>query len=203
MGNKNKTDLKFNVIFFLSAIVDTLSKHNPSMVSQVQTMVSELRRVTLLWEELWFGALNQHHGDITRRIHQLEDEVKRVLSNTTLSHEEKSAIILEKHNAILKPTVFAMEHLKAITDQPGETPHERWFQDTYEKHIEEALNKLKNPPNPSTPQNSWVMFKQVGSSHFTLPTPAPLRTRGSCLNRWEVHTLPSQHQHPSELVGHV
>ncbi|KAI8501131.1 Serine/threonine-protein kinase smg1 [Branchiostoma belcheri] len=144
-----------------SAIVDTLSKHNPSMVSQVQTMVSELRRVTLLWEELWFGALNQHHGDITRRIHQLEDEVKRVLSNATLSHEEKSAIILEKHNAILKPTVFAMEHLKAITDQPGETPHERWFQDTYEKHIEEALNKLKNPPNPSTPQNSWVMFKQL------------------------------------------
>ncbi|XP_078611831.1 serine/threonine-protein kinase SMG1-like isoform X2 [Branchiostoma floridae x Branchiostoma japonicum] len=144
-----------------SAIVDTLSKHNPSMVSQVQTMVSELRRVTLLWEELWFGALNQHHGDITRRIHQLEDEVKRVLSNTTLSHEEKSAIILEKHNAILKPTVFAMEHLKAITNQPGETPHERWFQDTYEKHIEEALNKLKNPPNPSTPQNSWVMFKQL------------------------------------------
>lgn len=51
---------------------------------QVQQLVGELRRVTLLWDELWLGVLQQQHMHVLRRIQQLEDEVKRVQSNNTL-----------------------------------------------------------------------------------------------------------------------
>lgn len=54
------------------------------MCVQVQMLVGELRRVTLLWDELWLGVLQQQHMHVLRRIQQLEDEVKRVQNNNTL-----------------------------------------------------------------------------------------------------------------------
>ncbi len=66
-------------------------------------LVSELRRITLLWDELWLGTLNQHHQDVTRRLMQLENEVKKVMNNNSLSKDEKTAIIKEKHSTVLKP----------------------------------------------------------------------------------------------------
>jgi len=54
-----------------------------------------------------------------------------------------------------------MERLNEITNQPTETPHEKWFQDTYGQQIKNALDKLKNPPNSSHPRASWHPFKQV------------------------------------------
>lgn len=55
-----------------------------SVCVQVQQLVAELRRVTLLWDELWLGVLQQQHMHVLRRIQQLEDEVKRVQNNNTL-----------------------------------------------------------------------------------------------------------------------
>lgn len=73
------------------------------MIQQVQQFVQELRRITLLWDELWLGTLNQHHQDVTRYINQLDNEVKKVTTNKNLSKEEKLAIIKEKHKTIMKP----------------------------------------------------------------------------------------------------
>ena len=73
------------------------------MISEVQLLVAELRRITLLWDELWLGTLNQQYQDVTRRLNQLDNEVKKVMNNQSLSKEEKTAIIREKHNTVLKP----------------------------------------------------------------------------------------------------
>lgn len=73
------------------------------MISEVQGMVMELRRVTLLWEELWLGTLTQHHGDVQRRLSQLEAEIRKVNTNQGLNRQEKAAIIREKHRTIMKP----------------------------------------------------------------------------------------------------
>lgn len=67
----------------------------------------------------------------------------------------------EKHTALMKPIVFALEHVRSITAAPAETPHEKWFQDTYGEAIENALEKLKNPLNPAKPGSSWLPFKEV------------------------------------------
>ena len=66
-------------------------------------MVMELRRVTLLWEELWLGTLTQHHADVQRRLSQLETEIRKVNTNQGLTRQDKTAIIREKHRTILKP----------------------------------------------------------------------------------------------------
>eukprot|EP00062_Callorhinchus_milii_P009126 gi/632952733/ref/XP_007892012.1/ PREDICTED: serine/threonine-protein kinase SMG1 [Callorhinchus milii] len=144
-----------------STIVDKLSSANPTMVLQVQMLVGELRRITVLWDELWLGVLQQQHMHVLRRIQQLEDEVKRVQNNNTLRKEEKMAIMREKHTALMKPVVFALEHVCSITSAAAETPHEKWFQDTYGEAINSALEKLKTPSNPANPGTSWIPFKQI------------------------------------------
>ncbi|XP_039860974.1 serine/threonine-protein kinase SMG1 isoform X6 [Simochromis diagramma] len=144
-----------------SKIVEKLSLANPSMVLQVQQLVGELRRVTLLWDELWLGVLQQQHMHVLRKIQQLEDEVKRVQNNNTLRRDEKIAIMREKHSALMRPVVFALDHVCSITAAPAETPHESWFQQTYGDAITSALERLRNPVNPANPASSWLPFKQI------------------------------------------
>ncbi|XP_035261317.1 serine/threonine-protein kinase SMG1 [Anguilla anguilla] len=144
-----------------SKIVDKLSSASPTMVLQVQMLVGELRRVTVLWDELWLGVLQQQHMYVLRRIQQLEDEVKRVQNNNTLRKEEKLAIMREKHSALMRPVVFALDHVRSITAAPAETPHETWFQDSYGDAINSALERLRSPSNPANPSSSWAPFKQI------------------------------------------
>ena len=50
----------------LHIILDALSKDNQSLVSEVKTVVKELRRITLLWDELWIGSLMQLNHEAQR-----------------------------------------------------------------------------------------------------------------------------------------
>lgn len=143
------------------SMVDTLSKQAPTAVEQVQTFVTELRRVTLLWDELWLGTLNQHHTELNRRLTQLEQEVCRVENNSSLTAAEKATLIAEKHRIILKPVVFILEQLYSITSVPPQTPHESWFQEKFGDAIKIALEKLKNPTDPRKPMDSWHYFKAI------------------------------------------
>uniref|UniRef100_A0A8B9KFC0 non-specific serine/threonine protein kinase n=1 Tax=Astyanax mexicanus TaxID=7994 RepID=A0A8B9KFC0_ASTMX len=136
-----------------SKIVDTLSSGNPTMVLQVQMLVGELRRVTLLWDELWLGVLQQQH------MHVLQLQSIHLHYYPLL--DEKMAIMREKHSALMRPVVFALDHVRSITAAPAETPHETWFQETYGEAIHNALERLKNPLNPANPASSWVPFKQI------------------------------------------
>ncbi|KAK0144339.1 Serine/threonine-protein kinase SMG1 [Merluccius polli] len=115
-----------------SKIVEKLSSANPTMVVQVQLLVSELRRVTLLWDELWLGVLQQQHMHVLRRIQQLEEEWCSPWSTSAASRL-----------------------------RPAETPHETWFQQTYKDAISSALERLRSPHNPAIPASSWAPFKQI------------------------------------------
>ncbi|CAL1541344.1 unnamed protein product [Lymnaea stagnalis] len=148
----------------LSSIVETLSKLNPQMIAEVQLMVQELRRITLLWEELWLGTLNQHQADVHKRLAQLDAEIKRVEANKSLSKAMKTTVIKEKHRTIMKPTLYTMEHLNEITSQPAQTPQEKSFQFSYGKQINAALQRLREPPDPSNPQDTWSLFKCIHHS---------------------------------------
>lgn len=81
-----------------------------------------------MWDELWLATLCQHHSDITKRFEQLEIEVKKVQDNISLSPEEKDRLVAEKHRIIMKPIIFILENLLAMTSVPAETPHEKNFQ---------------------------------------------------------------------------
>lgn len=142
-------------------ILDTLSKKYGEQIAQVKMLVSELRRITLLWDELWLGALNQHQADISRRFMQLQAEVKLTDSNSHLPQGVRDHLVAEKHRLILKPLLFVLEQLHAITSVTPETPHERKFQEKFGKEIEEVLKRLREPSNPRVPSESWNALKSL------------------------------------------
>lgn len=80
--------------------------------------------------------------------------------------DEKIAIMRDKHSALMRPVVFALDHVCSITAAPAETPHETWFQQTYGNAIVSALERLRNPANPANPASSWLSFKQVCEDLF-------------------------------------
>ncbi|XP_017781881.1 PREDICTED: serine/threonine-protein kinase SMG1 [Nicrophorus vespilloides] len=143
------------------SMVETLSNQAAETITQVQLLVKELRRIILLWDELWLGTLTQHQGEITKRQQQLEIEIEKVNSNLHLSPEEKISIISEKHRIILTPIVFILDQLYDITSVEPETPHEQQFQDKYLTVIRDVLKKLKNPENPDKPQETWQVIKDL------------------------------------------
>ncbi|XP_062507559.1 serine/threonine-protein kinase SMG1-like isoform X2 [Corticium candelabrum] len=141
-------------------ILETISEHCPRLVVDVQHFVQELKRIRLLWEELWLGALAHRQPDVSRRLQQLEAEVKRVQDNSTLKQDEKMKIMTDKHLAIMRPVLVALEKIHEFTSQPPETPHEEWFQKTYSKMLEKAFDALRNPDNPRKPRHCWAPFKE-------------------------------------------
>ncbi|KAJ8935611.1 hypothetical protein NQ318_017349 [Aromia moschata] len=140
-------------------MVDTLSKQDPETIAQVQTLVKELRRITLLWDELWLGTLAQHQSEISKRQQQLEYEIEKVNENASLNKEEKVSLIVEKHRIIIKPIIFILEQLLDVTSVEAETPHEKQFQEKYLTDVKDVINKLKNPDNPENPQESLQPLK--------------------------------------------
>ena len=47
-------------------IVEVLKKKSPTAIDQVTVLVGELRRVTLLCDELWLGTLVQYSSEVQR-----------------------------------------------------------------------------------------------------------------------------------------
>ncbi|OAD60741.1 Serine/threonine-protein kinase SMG1 [Eufriesea mexicana] len=156
---QNKQE-KFIDCFFLQ-LVGCLSNKIQDSIEQVQLLVYELHRITLLWDELWLTTLCQHHTEISKRFEQLEMEVQKVQDNAWLNIEEKDKLIAEKHRIILKPIVFILENLLSIISVPAETPHEENFQEKFGPLIEEAISKLNNPKNPAKPQIANMCLKQL------------------------------------------
>ena len=87
---------KSNLSEQTAALQRIKSKLNNVVVQDVELVVKELRRITLLWDELWLGSLNQHHSDIQKRLLGLAEEAKRLNSNTTLSIEQKSKMMADQ-----------------------------------------------------------------------------------------------------------
>nr|XP_018895690.1 PREDICTED: serine/threonine-protein kinase SMG1-like [Bemisia tabaci] len=161
-GEENQTESDLESCFL--AMVDTLAKQAPEAIAQVQLLVKELRRITLLWDELWLGTLQQHHSEMSRRVAQLEAEIKRVDSNPQLTDQEKDYLVSEKYRIITRPLLFILEQLHTIISVAPETPHETWFQDKYSACINQTLEKLRNPEDPRKPQEAWLSLKQLQAS---------------------------------------
>uniref|UniRef100_A0ABD2W8V2 non-specific serine/threonine protein kinase n=2 Tax=Trichogramma kaykai TaxID=54128 RepID=A0ABD2W8V2_9HYME len=142
-------------------MTDCLSKSLPESIQQVRILVKELRRITLLWDELWLATFTQHHADFYKRFEQLEQEIQKVQENTWLSGEAKEHLIAEKYRIIVKPIIFVLEELYAVTTATAETPHEVSFQEKYNPVMEKLIERLKNPKNPAKPHGSMMQLKSL------------------------------------------
>lgn len=140
---------------------DCLESSIADSVTMVKVLVKELRRITLLWDELWLATFCQHHREIANRFEQLELEVEKVQNNMMLSQEEKDKLIAEKHRIILTPVIFILENLVAVTSGPAETPHEAMFLKKFGPCIDDVIQRLKSPKNPSRPRLTFAPLKQL------------------------------------------
>lgn len=98
----------------LSVIIDSLKQQNAGLVKDVEDLVSELCRITLLWDEMWLAALMQRQGEVHRRLMQIDQETKRTMAIPHLSSKEKEAIMKEKYMATMKP-VSSLTHLSKLS----------------------------------------------------------------------------------------
>uniref|UniRef100_A0A182W5R0 non-specific serine/threonine protein kinase n=1 Tax=Anopheles minimus TaxID=112268 RepID=A0A182W5R0_9DIPT len=146
--------------FCFNALLDILSCEIPDTVKQVQTLVHELRRISLLWEELWDVSLQQIYSDYTKRIPTFESEYRRLYASGQLT-EERRTLLAEKHRLLLRPLLFVLEQLYGITSRKAETSHERHFQTRYHRYIRHMLAKLREPADFSRPIEGWIRFRSL------------------------------------------
>ncbi|XP_055626781.1 serine/threonine-protein kinase Smg1 [Toxorhynchites rutilus septentrionalis] len=147
------------LVFCFNSLLDILSKDAPETVKQVQVLVHELRRICLLWDELWVMSLQQIYSEYTKRFASFENEVQKAVENKQLA--QKNQLLAEKHNLLLRPLIFALEQLHDMTSRTPETTHEKHFQDKYSKYISAMIEKLKEPLDFNKPIEGWVRFKAL------------------------------------------
>ena len=82
--------------------------------------------------------------------------LNQVNLNASLTKEERTAIIKEKHHAIMKPMLYVLTHLRGVTvDVVPQTPHEQHFQHTFKPLVDAAIEQLENPSHPQLPTQTW------------------------------------------------
>ena len=107
-------------------IVHVMASTMSERVDHVKILVSELQRTSILWDELWFGTVQQYHHEVTKKIKKMEEEVGKLQMNSSLSADEKKELVKDKYYILFKPLLYVLNKVESITKN-AETPAERWF----------------------------------------------------------------------------
>jgi PI-3-kinase-related kinase SMG-1 len=67
-------------------------------------------------------------------------------------------LIQEKYNTIMKPAIVKLERLIQHTSVDPSTPHEVWFQKTFNESLNNALQSFKAPQDPVDPSAAFAPF---------------------------------------------
>eukprot|EP01135_Chromosphaera_perkinsii_P005703 Nk52_evm3s359 gene=Nk52_evmTU3s359 len=146
-------------------IMNSLNQHWPALVSEVQVLIDELRRITVLWEEQWLECLLQVQPEVSKKMKRLEAEAKRVNDNSTLDEETKRSIVKEKYDALLMPVISTLERMMRNTiSKTPETVHEEWFVSTYASTLKSAFEQLSNPASLANLASVWMPFAKLGKA---------------------------------------
>ena len=136
---------------------------NPDRVEQVKLLVAELQRISILWDELWYGTVQQYSTEVAKRVKRMEDEAKKLERNNTLSQDEKRALVKDKYYILFKPILYVLNKVEAITKEPSSTPMEEWFQKKYGQFIQDMMFKLREPPEFAKPREVWKLLDELQS----------------------------------------
>lgn len=141
-----------------NSLLDILSKQAAETVQQVQLLVRELKRVTLLWDELWLIALGQVYAECSKRLANFQVDLNKFADDYSV---EKTNLLIEKHRILMRPILFVMDRLHAITSARPETNNEQQFQEKYLHIIVDTIAHLKKPFNREQPNDAWQKFKNL------------------------------------------
>lgn len=133
-------------------IVDVMVKKNGTAVEEIRDFIAELQRISLLWDELWLGTLQQYSQDIFKRVRKMELEVEKLKKNRTLKQGERVQLAQKKYHIIFRPVLYVLDRVFALTSRIPETPHEQHFLDNYVPVIKDIIEFIRNPPDPTKPK---------------------------------------------------
>jgi serine/threonine-protein kinase SMG1 len=139
------------------SLLDTLSHQSPETVKQVKVLVHELKRIALLWDDLWLVSLTQIYIECSKKF-------KLFFEGATATDEHQKSkidVASEKYRIVLLPVIFVMEKLHEVTSRKAETNYEKAFQDKYSKFIEETIVEMKTPSNVEKLTEGWQRFKTL------------------------------------------
>ncbi|KAI8897600.1 hypothetical protein BC833DRAFT_36026 [Globomyces pollinis-pini] len=143
-------------------IIDSLIKRDVNLVNDMRVWISELQRVTVLWEEMWQYGLDHLKAEVVARASKLQRDISRIKANNSLHINEQSEIIESTITNMMKPVFFLVEKLCESTYRKGAvTQHEKRFKELYVTKIETALQNLVALRDFSNPQGLFVEFQEI------------------------------------------
>ncbi|KAI2799164.1 Serine/threonine-protein kinase smg1 [Blomia tropicalis] len=144
-----------------TSLLDSLSVQNPNLITETKLFVHELRRITVLWDELWIGTLQHNLNEVKKQVSQLEREIEKTKLNTNLYENEKEMFIKEQHNIFFRRILYSLELTELITSDRPETPHELWFQNNFSQLITELINSIRHPENVYEPSTILYHYQNL------------------------------------------
>ena len=145
-----------SLTFCFSSLLETLSMQSPKTVSQVQLLVRELRRISLLWDELWLLSLSQVYGENIKKFQNFDYEFQKIDRTP-----DKIVLFTEKYRLLMRPVLFIVERLQEWTSRAPETNNERNFQEKFSKFIEMTINDMRQPFDPNDSLAGCNKFKYL------------------------------------------
>ena len=142
-------------------LMSTLTKEAPNMVRDVRLLLKELRRLVLLWDELWVAMLQQVHPLVEQLFSKLQAQILKLQKKGNLTEEDKKQLLQENFQVLFKPIILTLEAVASVTNSPPQTPHEQLFHHRYGKVIDEGIAALQDLITAERPQDLWLPFKNM------------------------------------------
>ncbi|KAF9924106.1 Serine/threonine-protein kinase smg1, partial [Modicella reniformis] len=144
----------------LRSIGDFLTKSHPELVSQVQHLIQELERITVLWEEVWYKKIMSSLPELKNTLQELTEQYLRLDAVSGLETEDKDAVMSDNYHQSVTPLLATFERLLEQSAHP-KSNHERWFVLTYRGRIQTALDCLRSPKAWSNLYEGFSKLKEV------------------------------------------
>ncbi|KAF9550371.1 Serine/threonine-protein kinase smg1 [Mortierella hygrophila] len=128
----------------LRFIGEFLTKSHPELVSQVEHLIRELERITVLWEEMWYKKIMSSISELKNTLQELMEQYQGLDAISGLGLEDKHAVMLDNYQQSVLPLLVPLESLQEAHSAP-ESNHERWFVSTFKGRIQSTLLALRSP----------------------------------------------------------
>ncbi|KAG9067370.1 Serine/threonine-protein kinase smg1 [Linnemannia hyalina] len=128
----------------LRFIGEFLTKSHPELVSQVEHLIRELERITVLWEEMWYKKIMSSISELKNTLQELMEQYQGLDAISGLGLEDKHAVMLDNYQQSVLPLLVPLESLQEAHSVP-ESNHERWFVSTFKGRIQSTLLALRSP----------------------------------------------------------
>ena len=144
----------------LRHIGEALTRSHPELVTQVQHLVRELERVTVLWEEIWYKKIMAGVPELKSALQDLTEQYQGLEVISGLGPEDKHTVMYDNYQQTVIPLLATFESLQDSNARP-ESNHERWFISAFRDRIQDALESLRSPKSWGNMYEGLAKLKEV------------------------------------------